>query len=125
MPSFVPEEAAAGPVLQGIAGGGFRVDGVVHATGVLLTSSRAIGWMPPPLDELDEAALAAILDPAPEFLLLGTGAAYRRPPRALVAALDARGIGVEAMDSRAAARAWVIVRGEGREAAAALIGLQL
>jgi uncharacterized protein len=123
VPTFVPEEAAGGPVLQGIAGGGFRVDGVVHRAGVLLTPVRAIGWEPPAFDALDGIALAAIRDPAPEFLLLGTGATYRRSPSALVAALDARGIGIEAMDSRAAARAWVIVRGEGRAVSAALYGL--
>jgi uncharacterized protein len=33
------------------------------------------------------------------------------------------GFGVEAMDSRAAARAWVVLRGEGREIVAALLPL--
>jgi uncharacterized protein len=32
----------------------------------------------------------------------------------LIRALEARSIGVEAMDSRAAARAWGVLRGEGR-----------
>ncbi|WP_419827877.1 Mth938-like domain-containing protein [Sphingomonas sp.] len=123
MPTFVPEEAVGGPVLQGIANGGFRVDGIVHLRGVLLTPSRAVEWEPPAFEALDELELAAILDPKPEFLLLGTGASYRRPPAPLVAALDARGIGIEAMDSRAAARAWVIVRGEDRAVAAALYAL--
>ena len=45
------------------------------------------------------------------------------PPRAFVAALEARGIGVEAMDSRAAARTWGLLRGEGRWIAAALMPL--
>ena len=57
----------------------------------------------------------------PEFLLLGTGPTHAFAPRAFVAALEARGIGVEAMDSRAAARAWGLLRGEGRWIAAALM----
>ena len=118
MPSFVEEAPAAGPVLQGFSGGGFRVDGQVHAA-VLLTAQRAIAWDAP---ALDIAAIAPILDPAPEFVLLGTGAKLMAQP-ALAAALDARGIGLEVMDSRAAARAWVILRGEGRDVAAALMPL--
>jgi uncharacterized protein len=61
------------------------------------------------------------LDPAPEFLILGTGAAMAFPPRAFVEEMDARGIGVEAMDSRAAARTWGILRVEERWIVAALL----
>jgi uncharacterized protein len=63
------------------------------------------------------------LDPQPEFLLLGTGPAFAFAPRALREALEARGIGLEAMDSRAAARAWGILRAEDRWIAAALMPL--
>ena len=118
------EQSAPGPRLTGFtAAGGFRVDGRVHAGGVLLTPAHAEGWSPPPLDSLDEAALAAILHPAPEFLLLGTGAVQAQPSLALRRALEARGIGIEAMDSRAAARLWGVLRAEGREIAAALYPL--
>ena len=61
--------------------------------------------------------------PAPEFILLGTGDTLAFPPRAFGAALEAKGIGVEAMDSRAAARTWGLLRGEGRWIAAALLPL--
>jgi uncharacterized protein len=63
------------------------------------------------------------VQPPPEFLLLGTGAAMARPAAAFTAALDARGIGVEAMDSRAAARAWAVLRAEDRWIVAALMPL--
>jgi uncharacterized protein len=62
-------------------------------------------------------------DPLPEFLLLGTGAGLRQPPRAFVRELEAKGIGVEAMDSRAAARAWGVLRAEERWIVAALLPL--
>jgi len=77
------------------------------------------------LAALTEAALAPLLAfrPAPEFILLGTGPVLQRPPSALIAALEAQGIGVEAMDSRAAARTWGLLRGEGRWIAAALLPL--
>ncbi|MGN6271327.1 MAG: MTH938/NDUFAF3 family protein [Sphingomonas sp.] len=113
-----------GPLVNGFVRGGFRVDENVYRA-LLLTPNRADAWTPPPLDALDLAALAPLigLEPMPEFLLLGTGASLVRPPVALVAALEKRGIGVEAMDSRAAARAWGVLRGEGRWIAAALYPL--
>ncbi|SEL25970.1 Uncharacterized conserved protein, contains Mth938-like domain [Sphingomonas palmae] len=110
---------AAGPLIRAMGPSGFRVDENVY-TALTLTPTRADAWSPPPLAQLDESALAAILEGAPEFVLLGTGANLARPPRALVAALEARGIGVEAMDSRAAARAWGVLRAEDRQVVAAL-----
>ena len=83
------------------------------------------GWAPPPIDALGVPDLASLLalDPPPEFLLLGTGAALVRPTSAFTRAIEARGFGIEAMDSRAAARAWGVLRGEGRRIAAALYPL--
>lgn len=118
------DPAADGPLIQGFtAAGGFKVDGTVHAAGLLLTPERAEGWDAPPLGALGEKDVAGILTPSPEFLLLGTGPVLARPPVAFTAALDARGIGIEAMDSRAAARLWGVLRAEGRWVAAALLPL--
>lgn len=106
---------ADGPVVAALSAQGFRVDDHVYAA-LAITPQRADGWSPPRLETLDEAALAPLLavDPPPEFLLLGTGAALVRPPPALLHSLAMRGIGVEVMDSRAAARAWGMLRSEGR-----------
>jgi uncharacterized protein len=116
--------AARGPLVQGFATGGFSIDGAV-LRGALLTPRAAAAWDAPALGDLAEGhvALVLALEPAPEFLLLGTGPTHGFPPRAFVAALEARGIGVEAMDSRAAARTWGLLRGEGRWIAAALMPL--
>jgi uncharacterized protein len=115
---------AEGPMISGIVGRGFRVDEGVYE-GLLITPVRADGWTPPPLAELSLEALSAVLglDPAPEFIILGTGTRMLRPAPALVGALEARGIGVEAMDSRAAARAWGVLRAELRWIAGALYPL--
>ena len=116
------DQPGPGPMVQGFAAGGFRIDGVTYVA-ALLTPAAAQVWAPPPLAELDTDALRFLLDAAPEFILLGTGATLRRPPLALTRALDAAGAGLEAMDSRAAARAWGVLRGEGRRIAAALYPL--
>jgi uncharacterized protein len=72
---------------------------------------------------IEDLAPLLALDPPPEFLLLGSGPAMRRPPPGFVAAVEAMGFGVEAMDSRAAARAWNVLRSEDRWIAAALLPL--
>jgi len=123
-PRFERAPSASGPLVKGFAGRGFLIDGVVHE-GVLLSPERAEPWSAPALADLDPADVAPVLglDPPPEFLILGTGPALAFPPRAFVAGMEARGIGVEAMDSRAAARIWGLLRGEGRWIAAALMPL--
>jgi uncharacterized protein len=113
---------AAGPIVQRLTADGFSIDGTAWRA-ALLTPERVFAWTPPALADLAEADLAPLiaLDPAPEFILIGTGARHAFAPRPLAAALDARGIGIEAMDSRAAARAWGLLRAEGRWIGAALL----
>lgn len=123
---FTRSMPPAGPVLRGFAGNGFRVDNEVHANGVMLTPERAWPWdAPAAASALTFAMLEPLLAdmPAPEFLLLGTGARLERPAPAVAAAIEARGVGLEVMDSRAAARAWVVLRQEGRAVIAALMPL--
>ncbi len=118
------ESAPDGPIIKGFSGGGFRIDDNVY-TALLITPLSAHGWSPPLIDALSERDIAALLtiDPAPEFVILGTGTRLVHPPRALVRAIEARGIGIETLDSRAAARAWSVLRQEGRWIAGALYPL--
>lgn len=118
------DQRGEGPLIAGIVGRGFRVDDGVYE-GLAITPRRADGWTPPPLADLTEQDLTPVLaiDPLPEFIILGTGKSLARPPRALVAALEAKGVGIEPMDSRAAARAWGVLRAELRWVAAALYPL--
>lgn len=115
----IDAERGAGPIITGFSAGGFKVEagsfkGVY--TALTISPEASAEWTPPPIATLDAAALGALLEiePRPEFLLLGTGATLQRPPPAFIRELEAQGIGVEPMDSRAAARAWAVLRGEGR-----------
>jgi len=122
---FERNNPAAGPFVQGFRNDAFSVDGIAYDA-VLLTPERAAIWDAPALDALTPDAIASLLalDPPPEFLILGTGATHRFPPRGFIAALEKRGIGVETMDSRAAARTWGLLRGEERWIVAALMPLR-
>lgn len=123
---FLKDGPVAGPLIRGFSGTGFRVGETVFARGVLLDPQQAVEWSAPDsVAGLEPGLIDGLfaLYPVPEFLLLGTGAALVQPPRAFVAAVEARGIGVEAMDSRAAARAWGVLRQEERWIVAALMPL--
>ena len=117
------EPSAGGPIVRGFAGRGYRLGDDSVADALLMTVDQATDWTPPPLDALTVADLEPLIAARSEFILIGTGAALVRPPVALVRAIEDRGVGVEAMDSRAAARAWGVLRGEGRVIAAALYPL--
>ena len=124
MPRFEPTPAGSGPQVRGFAGPQFVIDGNRYFA-VLLTPERAAAWSPPPRAELtiDDLAPLLALEPGPEFLLFGSGPTLARPPRALADQLLERGIGVEVMDSRSAARTWVVLRAEERWIVAALLPL--
>ena len=120
-----PEDLPPGPLVQGFTGGGFSVEGRVYRA-LFLTPESAAEWVPPATVAsltLEDIEQVLALTPQPEFLLLGTGNACTFPPRAFIRAVEARGLGVEVMDSRAAARTWGLLRGEERWIVAALMPL--
>lgn len=125
---FSRDTLPVGPVIVGFSGRGFRVrigaQDMLAASGLLIDPGRAMEWHNvPSIDALDAESLGELLDTdfTPEFLLLGTGACLVQPPRAFVRDMEARGIGVEVMDSRAAARAWGVLRTEERRIIGALM----
>ena len=125
MVSFDPEIPPSGPVIRGFSGTAYRIENRIVPGGLWLTPDDAVDWNPPTIDALtaDDVAGLLAIQPPPEFLLLGTGPAMRRPSPAFMKAVDALGFGVEAMDSRAAARVWNVLRGEDRWVVAALMPL--
>jgi uncharacterized protein len=78
-------------------------------------------WAPSRFEDLAPEHFEAIAAHAPEVVLLGTGAVQRFAHPRLVAALAARRIGVEAMDTGAACRTYNILMSEGRKVLAALL----
>ena len=112
-----------GPVIQGYAPGGFRISGQQYAGGVLVTPTRALDWPVASVDGLTAASFDPLGDETIEVILLGTGATLRRPANEVMTAWRARGLVIELMDSRAAARTHGVLASEGRLVAAALLPL--
>ena len=77
-------------------------------------------FAPPPLDELGLSHFDVLLANDPELVILGTGEHIVFPPRELTFAFARRHIGLEVMDTAAAARTFNVLAGEGRRLAAVL-----
>ncbi len=77
-------------------------------------------FSPPPLEELGVSHLEMLLDDEPELVILGTGERTVFPPRELTFAFARRRVGLEVMDTAAAARTFNVLAGEGRRLVAVL-----
>ena len=97
------------------------VDAREFSRSFLLMPDRAEDWAPTTLDEIDAAAVDAILALQPAVVLLGTGLVQRMPSPRLLASFLQRGVGLEAMDNPAAARTFNLLAAEGRRVVAAFL----
>jgi len=90
--------------------------------GILLHQGKITSpWGPVRPDELCLNDLQPVMNSVPEVLLIGTGRTTAFPNADLLAELENRHIGFECMDSRAAARTYNLLVGEGRNVSAAVL----
>jgi len=118
--------ARSAPSIDSYGGGGFRLSGEWHAGSLLIVGDEAQSWPVTRLAEVSRATLAPVFAAGRaevEFLLLGVGAANALPPKEVRQGLLAAGIGLEFMDTPAAARLYNVLTSEGRRLAAALIAI--
>ena len=114
------------PSIDAYGDGGFRLDGVRHEGSLLILSDTAHRWPVASLAELTPQSLQPVIDAGRaevEFLLLGVGVRNAMPPKAVREALQRAGIGLEFMDTAAAARLYNVLTSEGRRIAVALIAV--
>lgn len=98
------------------------INKVRHDGNLLLSAGRIVsGWAPGGFDRLAAGDFAAVLELAPEVVIVGTGARQRFPAPQLLRPLIDAGIGFEVMDLAAACRTYNILASEGRAVAAALL----
>lgn len=91
----------------------------VFTRSLVLTAERVIeDFAPHSVAELDAASIERVLALQPDVVLLGTGARAAFPPQAVLAQFLKRGVGLETMDSAAAARTFNVLAGEARKVAA-------
>jgi uncharacterized protein len=119
---FSRENAGDAHAILACSGGEVRLrDRVVQGSVIVTRETVLEGWRPPAPEALTLEDFAGLLALAPDVVLLGTGDRQRLPPPALYAGFAARGIGLEAMDNRAACRTYNVLLGEYRNVAVALM----
>jgi uncharacterized protein len=114
------------PSIDAYGDGGFRLDGTRHVGSLLILGDRARAWAVADPAALTPESLAPVIAAGRaevEFLLLGMGARNALPPRSVREALGRAGLGLEFMDTPAAARLYNVLTAEGRRLAAALIAI--
>ncbi len=88
---------------------------------LVLPEVEPSAWQVNSFDSLTVEHFNPIENHQPDVVILGTGLRQRFIHPRLIAALTARRIGVECMDSQAACRTYNILMAEGRKVALALI----
>ena len=102
--------------VDGYGGGFFRIGGEVFEGSIAVFPSGVTPWAGYADTETLVAATAEI-----DVLFVGTGADIAHVPGEFRAALEAAGLGVEAMSSPAACRTYNVLLSEGRRVGLALI----
>ena len=114
------------PSVDAYGEGGFRLSGDWRPGSVLILDDEARDWPVTSPAELTAQSLAQVIEAGPrgaEFLLIGMGPRNAQPPREVREAVRAAGLGLEFMDTPAAARMYNVLTSEGRRVAAALIAV--
>ena len=96
-------------------------DQQLHASFVLSPNRLVDDWGARDVKAMTPQDLEPVLALDPDVILLGSGAAQKFPPAAVMAACLSRGVGLETMTNAAAARTFNILAGEGRRVVAAFV----
>ena len=114
-------ELSARLLIRSVSDNVIRINDESYSMSVMLTAEDLLGsWHDTPVAELSEAHFDAVFSTSPEVVLLGTGSSNVFPPRELMFAFARKGIGLEVMDTAAAARTFNVLANEGRRVAAVL-----
>ena len=103
---------------------GIRIRDDVWTKTIAVTTDTVLdNWEAPAVDALRAEHFESLLAHNPELVILGCGRSQVFPPRELTFAFARRGVGLDVMDTRAAARTFNVLAGEGRRVAAVLYEL--
>jgi uncharacterized protein len=107
--------------IRSVSDAEIRIGDDLYTETVALTGDTVFeDWPVKRVGDLTDSDFSRLFEVSPEIIVLGTGAENLFPPRELVFAMARRGIGFEVMDTRAAARTFNVLAGEGRNVTAVL-----
>lgn len=114
-------EMSGSLIIQRVTETAITINGNAYSQSIALTPEEVFAdWGTKTVADLAEADFEYLLAKMPEIILLGTGRQNVFPPRELLFAFARRGIGLESMDTAAAARTFNVLATEGRQVAAVL-----
>jgi uncharacterized protein len=119
---FTRELAGNVNVVRAYQPGSVRIGERIVNRSCLFNATQLLAeWPPRSVAELTVAHFDAAFAWEPEIFLLGTGVRQEFPSREIYAAILARGIGFEVMDTGAACRTYNVLVSEDRRVVAGLI----
>ena len=119
---FHLDQVAGQTLFTGYGDGYVSVNHQRYEHPVLLAPGRDVAqWDVTTFEALTGAHFEALLELAPEIILLGTGDTLRFPRPDLIRVLATASVGFEAMDTKAACRTYNILMAEGRQVVAAVL----
>ena len=99
-----------------------EVNRIRHTGSLILAPDTPVrAWAATDFERLRPEHFEAVLELAPELVLVGTGATQRFLPAQTTSALSRAGIGFEVMDTAAACRTFNILLAEGRRVVGAFL----
>jgi uncharacterized protein len=108
-------------MIRSVSDDGIIIGETKYQSTVAITSDEVFDtWCDKAVTALQCDDFADVLATEPEIVILGTGQSNIFAPRELVFAFARRSVGLEVMDSKAAARTFNVLAGEGRKVAAVL-----
>lgn len=114
-------ELSARLVVRSVSAGTILINEDKYTESIALTAERLLGiWPATPVNDLSAADFERVFAVDPDVVLLGTGDTNVIPPRELMFAFARKGVGLEVMDTAAAARTFNVLANEGRRVAAVL-----
>ena len=110
--------------IHSVSTDGIRIADRLWTDAIALTPQEIIApWHSVPLADLTENNFSLLLEYSLELVIVGSGAKNEFPPRELMFAFARRGVGLEVMDTAAAARTFNVLAGENRQVGAVLYPL--
>ena len=114
------EQTAGRCIFTSLGRGYVAINHARHECPLLVMGDAVQPWKATAFETLVADDFADLLTWNPEIVLLGTGAMLQFPARTLTAPLSAARVGLEVMDTRAAARTFNVLAAEGRRVLAAI-----
>jgi uncharacterized protein len=115
------EEQAEGNLIDSYQPGNLVINGVAYQTSLVIDRTGLESWAVDLATEINSETLQPAFERKPDVIIIGTGENQHFPPADIYLPMLQYGIGIEIMDSAAAARTFNVLVSEGRAVVAAII----